>query len=743
MAKSIDGLELMAQSKYHAGYSRWMEDENRYETWAEDSIPRIMNMHRKKFAKIMTPELELLISEAQTSYANKEVLGAQRALQFGGDQIFKHEARMYNCSSSYADRPQFFNECFYLLLCGCGVGFSVQNHHISKLPKIAKRSAKRAKVFIVPDSIEGWSDAIAVLLSSYFVENVTHPEYQGCQVHFDFSKIRPKGSKISGGFKAPGPEGLRTALVKCEELLEERLTGETPVTINSITAYDLVMHISDAVLSGGVRRSATICIFDKDDEDMLNAKVGNWRDKNPQRGRSNNSAMIVRDDITREEWAHIISKVKTFGEPGFIFATSNEHMFNPCVEIGMLPKILINETWASGFQFCNLVEINGGKCDTKEKLFAAARAASILATLQAAYTDFKYVSEATKLITEKEALIGVSITGWMNNPQILFDPEVLTEAAKIVMQVNKMVAKLIGINPAARGTCAKPAGTTSIFLKTASGAHAEHSPRYYRNVQIGRDEEVLQLIKRANPLMVEKSVWSQSGNDDIISFPIVAKPGSIFRSSLYGKKHLEYIKIAQQFWVEAGTDTELCVDPTLRHNISNTISVDDWDEVEEYLYENRHHFAGVSLLSIFGDKDYPQAPFTEVFTAKEILKKYGDGSLFASGLIVDALREFNNDLWVACNAVLNSDETEETEEPLLLLQKDWVRRARKFAANYFKGDVKEMTYCLKDCHNVHKWESILRSMKPVDFSQMQQQNFVDIDTLGSQACVGGQCEVSF
>ena len=740
MVKNIDGLELMAQSKYHMGYSRWMEDEQRYEKWEQHSIPRVMNMHRQKFADIMTPELEALISEAQEAYRDKAVLGAQRTLQFGGEQIFKHNARLYNCCSTYIDRSEVFSEIFYLLLCGVGVGFSVQRHHIEKLPTITRRSAKRVKVFTIPDSIEGWADSIAVLLSSYFTERTSHPEYHGCQVHFDFSKIRPKGSKISGGFKAPGPEGLRTALLKCEQLLEEFLSKESIVKINSITAYDLVMHISDAVLSGGVRRSATICVFDKNDEDMLNAKVGNWQQENPQRGRSNNSAMIVRDEITREEWSNIISKVKNFGEPGFIFASSNEHMVNPCVEIGMLPKVYLEEekVWKSGFQFCNLVEVNGGKCNTKEKLFAAVRAGSILATLQAAYTDFKYVSEVTRLITEKEALIGVSITGWMNNPEVLFDPAVLVEAAGIVKEVNKMVAKIIGINPAARTTCAKPAGTTSILLKTASGAHPEHSPRYFRNMQVGRDDEVLQLIKKANPLMVEKSVWSKSGLDDVISFPIVAKPGSMFKSSLYGKKHLEYIKIAQQNWVEAGTDVDLCVDPTLRHNISNTISVDNWDEVEQYLFDNRDSFAGVSLLGIFGDKDYPQAPFTEVFTTKEIVKKYGDGSLFASGLIVDALHAFNKDLWVACNSVLY--EAPPSDD---VLQRDWTRRAIKFANNYFKGDVKEMTYCLKDCYNLHKWESMLRVIKPVDFDELKQQTFVDIDTMGSQACAGGACEISF
>ena len=324
------GHSMLSDSKFYSGYSRWDESKGGYETW-EESVTRVMTMHRKKYAEKMTPELEELFGMAEQAYKDKLVLGAQRALQFGGEQIFKHEARMYNCSVSYCDRPAFFNETMYLMLCGVGVGFSVQTHHIKKLPQIARRSTKKAKIFQVPDSIEGWSDAFAVLLSSYFQENGTHPEYRGSQVHFDFSKVRPKGSEISGGFKAPGPDGLRNALVKCEALLEKLLEDEPLANITTIAAYDFVMHMSDAVLSGGVRRSATICIFSKTDQDMMKAKTGNWFAENPQRGRSNNSVMLVRDQVTREEWAEIMKSVKDFGEPGFIFSDSEEFLFNPCV----------------------------------------------------------------------------------------------------------------------------------------------------------------------------------------------------------------------------------------------------------------------------------------------------------------------------------------------------------------------------------------------------------------------------
>ena len=319
------GKDMMSQSKFYMGYSRWIEESNRYEEW-EESVARVMDMHRKKYAHVMTPELEAQIQFAQDVYAKKAVLGAQRALQFGGEQLFKHEARLYNCSSSHVDRPEFFQEAMYLLLCGCGVGFSVQKQHINKLPNVKPRGSE-SKLFVVPDNIEGWSDAFGVLLSSYLESDAPFPEYQGCHVAFDFSQVRPKGAYISGGFKAPGPDGLRNSLSKCEALLDALV--QTSTRIKSITAYDFTMHMADAVLSGGVRRSATICLFSKDDDDMLKAKTGDWFTTNPQRGRSNNSVLIKRDEITREEWAGIMKSVRDFGEPGFIFTDNLDHAYNP------------------------------------------------------------------------------------------------------------------------------------------------------------------------------------------------------------------------------------------------------------------------------------------------------------------------------------------------------------------------------------------------------------------------------
>jgi ribonucleoside-triphosphate reductase (thioredoxin) len=733
------GNQMLAESKFYMGYSRWNDEKGGYETW-EESVERVMNMHREKYAGQMTPLLESYIQFAEDAYKEKLVLGAQRALQFGGEQIFKHESRLYNCSVSYVDRPAFFNECMYLMLSGCGVGFSVQHKRIDKLPTIARRSQKKAKIFQVPDTIEGWADAYGVLLSSYFTEGGTHPEYKGCQVHFDFTKIRPEGAEISGGFKAPGPEGLRKSLVKCEDLIETLLTDKPVTKINSLTAYDFVMHMSDAVLSGGVRRSATICVFDKTDKDMMTAKTGDWFTTNPQRGRSNNSALIIRDELTREEWAEIMKSVKDFGEPGFIFADSDEFMYNPCVEIGMRP---ITIDGISGFQFCNLTELNGGKCIDVETFLRGCKASAILGTLQAGYTNFKYLSDATKQITDREALIGCSITGWMNNPDVLFDKKNMVAGAEMIKAFNKEIAAIIGINQAARTTCAKPSGNASVILGTASGIHGEHSPKYFRHVQMNVNDEVAMYIQKINPKMVEKSVWSSNGSDVVVAFPVVTKEGSIYKSDLMGVKQLEYVKLAQQYWVEAGTNVELCVHPKLRHNISNTITVDDWDEVEQYLFDNREWFAGVSLLSSFGDKAYVQAPFCEVLTFEQIAKTYGEGAMFASGLIVEALRAFNENLWIACDT-LNGFGLVLSEESEDLLKRDWVRRANKFATNYFGDDINQMTSCLKDCYNLHKWNTITRSIVPIDFSkELGAKTFVSVDSMGAQGCAGGACEINF
>lgn len=732
----VSASALMSETKFYEGYSRWNEKLGRYETW-EEAVSRVMNMHREYYKDIMSPELEALIDEAEVLYKQKYALGAQRALQFGGDQLLKHQMRMYNCTSSYADRPEFFGELFYILLCGAGAGFSVQYHHIEKLPNVQQRKGQ-IKQHIVEDSIEGWATALDVLLSSYFVGGGKYPEYEGKKVFFDLSKIRPKGAEISGGFKAPGPEPLRRSLDKIEHLIQGRVLNNE-FRLRPIDVYDIAMHASDAVLAGGVRRSATICLFSPDDKEMLNAKVGNWFKQNPQRARSNNSAVIVRDEITRDQFRNIMASIKQFGEPGFYFVSSRDHTTNPCVEIGMFPQF----EGLSGWQGCNLTEINGMKCVTKEEFMKACKVAAILGTLQAGYTNFRFLSETTKKIFEREALLGCSVTGWMNNPSVLLDAEIQKEGARYIKAVNEKVAGLLGINPAARTTCVKPSGNASVLLQTASGIHAEHSPRYLRFVQLNKETEVVQLIKKENPYMVEESVWSQNQTDYSVAFPVISKEGSIYKDELLGRNLLEKVALVQRNWVEEGTNTERCVDPTVRHNVSNTVTVqpDQWGDVEEYLYENRYSFAGVSFLSASGDKDFFQAPFTEVLTEEQIVQKYGRAALFASGLIVDTNKGFDN-LWTA--TFVAQDEDQQSGGESSDLQADWIRRFKKFANSYFSGDMKKAEYCLKDVYLLHRWTKIQQNYKDIDFvSQLETKKFTDIDTMGAIACAGGVCEITF
>ena len=727
----------MSQTKFYEGYSRFKESEGRYETW-DEAVDRVIDMHENNY-KVQNNTLQPFLEEARTAYKEQRVLGAQRALQFGGEQLMKHQMRMYNCTSSYVNRPEFFGEVFYILLCGAGAGFSVQRHHIKKLPKIQNRT-KQAKGYIVEDSIEGWASALDVLMSSFFVGGGKFPEYEGRRVYFDLSQIRPKGAKISGGFKAPGPNGLRRSLDKIEHLLQGIvLDSKEPIDLKPINAYDITMHAADAVLSGGVRRSATICLFSPDDEEMMNAKTGNWFMDNPQRGRSNNSAVIVRDETTPEQFGKIMESVKQFGEPGFVFVESTEHTTNPCVEIGMYPQI----NKKSGWQGCNLTEINGGKCNTEEDFYKACRAASILGTLQAGYTDFKFLTETSKLIFDREALLGVSITGWMNNPDILFDERILQKGAEIVKEVNREVAKIIKINPAARTTCVKPSGNASVLLQTASGIHAEHSNMYIRNVQMNKESEITQAIMKTNPYMVEDSVWSAGGTDVVVSFPILPKKGSLYKDDLLGVKHLELVKKAQKYWVEAGTNEDLCADKGVRHNVSNTIIVDDWDNVERYVFENRHSFAGISFLAMSGDKDYNQAPNTAVITAKDMVKKYGNAAIFASGMVVDALKVFNN-LWDACATAKGFGEDISLETSENAMKRDWIRRFKKFGDNYLNSDSDVAEHCLKDAYLLHKWNKIQSTLKTVDWKEdIKERKYTDVDTLAAAACAGGACEIDF
>ena len=717
-----------------AKYARYLPEENRRETWKEQ-VDRVFDMHEEYFSEY--PDLNVHMEYAKNAVLKKEVLGSQRILQFGGTPIFKHNARVYNCGFGHINRPRAFQELMYLLLCGCGIGFSVQKHHVSQLPDAHKRGGIIAKTYVVPDTIEGWADAIGVLMSSYMGGIPEFEEYFGQKIVFDYSAIRPAGAPLSSGAKAPGPDGLKRSIEKITEIFERQLEDVRSVTMRPIDVYDIIMHAADAVISGGVRRSATIALFSPDDEAMAAAKTGNWFIENPQRGRSNNSALLVRDKTTKETFNKLMACVKEYGEPGFVWAESTEMGFNPCVEIGLYPVDV--ETGDSGWQFCNLTEINGKKANTEEKFYAACRAASIIGTMQSAYTSFPYVGETTEKITRREALLGVSITGMMDNPEVLFSPQIQRNGAKIVKETNRLIASIVGINPAARTTCVKPAGSTSCILGTASGIHPHHAKRYFRRVQANVQENPVQHFKKTNPRAVETSVWDPNGVTEVITFLCEVPVGAKTKNQIDAPKLLESVKLTQQNWVRYGTNKELCTQPWLSHNVSNTIHVrpDEWSAIEDYIYKNRKYFAGISLIPNSGDKDYPQAPFCAVPYGVDIYREYGDGSFFASGIIESALVSFENNLWAACDCLLGIGEP---IEQTTYLKRDWVTAAIKFADSHFDGDVRKMTYCLKDVYNLKMWEKLSKEYKDVDWTSLCEQED-NIDFQQDSACAGGACEM--
>lgn len=764
-------IKALSDYTYYSRYARYRKQDKRRETW-DEAVDRVFDMHRRKYAPQIAehPELEQLINFAQSMQTKKRVLAAQRSLQFAGDPIFKHELKMYNCLTTHIDRERVFQEIMYSLLCGCGVGFSVQKQHVSLLPTIKPLMENEAEyTYFVEDSIEGWADAVGVLMTSYFREG-DFDEYFGREIKFDFSFIRPEGSLIADQFKAPGPNGLRTSLEKVKKVIETRLNSESFTTdefaykLRPIDAYDIIMHISDAVLSGGVRRSATLCMFSHTDMDMMTAKTGDWFITNPQRGRSNNSAALLKGVVTEEEFHELMLSTEEFGEPGFIWVDDLDTVYNPCVEISMIPKTFYGH---SGFQGCNLTEINGKWCDTKEKFLKACEASAIIGTLQAGYTNFKYLSPASREIFEYEALLGCSITGMMDNPEILFDPEIQKAGARFILETNAKVAKMLGINVAARATCIKPAGSTSSTLGTASGCHPHHARRYIRRVQANKTEFCLQETMRINPAAVEESVWSSNNTDMVISFLCEVPPGAIVKNQLTAIELLEKVKLTQNNWVEYGTRPERSIKPCLRHNVSNTITVkpDEWREVEKFIFNNQKRFAGISLLPASGDLDYAQAPFATVLTPAELVREYGDASVFASGLIVDGLHAFGDNLWRACDTVLGFGENLSEEPTLPVIDDencveefdsyitavreldkhykkiDWVRRVNQFAARYFEDDVRRATYCMKHVSLWKTWCDLKREYKEIDWSEVVEEieTHVNADTLGSQACAGGAC----
>jgi ribonucleoside-triphosphate reductase len=747
------GKKFLSDLKLHSDYFKWLEEQNRYETW-EDACENIIDGHRKKYSKYVK-EIEPYLTSAVESMKDQVVLASQRNLQYRHEQIMKHNTRMFNCTSGHIARNRVFQEIFYLALSGCGFGGGLLIPFVNNLSRIEKRG-KGTKTFVISDSIEGWADSLGVLMSSYFADDQPFPEYAGYEVKFDYSQIREKGAFISGGFKAPGHEGLKQSLEKIEQLIEKWLDKEGS-KIRPILAFDIICHSADAVLSGGVRRSALNMIVDPNDDEMIHAKTGNWRVENPQRGRSNNSVLLLRSEVKKEQFEYLVKLNDGANDIGFVFANSWFDMFNPCFEILKIPVLdnvdfskieyefvedyVKNNKSKFGIQGCNLTEINAEKCTTKDKFLRACRDASILGTLQAGYTNFPYLGETSRKIFEKEALLGVSITGWMNNPK-LFNAELLEEGAQVVKDTNKELSFLIEINQAARTTCVKPSGNASVVLGTASGIHPEHSEKYFRIMQLNKESNTAKWLEENMPFLLEESVWSSTKSDYVVFVPVENPKNGLFKKDMKGIKHLDLIKLVQQHWVNAGTNPELCTYSPVNHNTSCTVIIDDKDSIVEYIWEQRDFFTAVSFMSDYGDKDFNQAPFTSVLDLEEIVETYGKGSIMASGLVVDGLHYFDNNLWLACDTILESLPVTGTREQVLL-KNYWITRAKKFAKNYFKNDLRKMVYCLKDVHLFHKWETVTRQFKEVNFGEiLNKPQYKDVSDYAAMSCSGGSCEIT-
>jgi ribonucleoside-diphosphate reductase alpha chain len=575
--------QILSEITVHMKYAKYLPEENRRETW-EELVTRNKKMHQKRY-----PNLKDEIEEKYKMVYTKKVLPSMRSLQFGGKPIEISPNRVYNCAYLPIDHIDCFSETMFLLLGGTGVGYSVQKHHVAKLPVINKPYPKRKRRFLIGDSIEGWADAIKVLMKSYMNGG-------GSRIDFDFSDIRPKGAMlVTSGGKAPGPQPLKECILKIKGILESKETGEHLTTLE---AHDIVCYIADAVLAGGIRRAALISLFSADDDDMISCKSGNWWELNPQRGRANNSACLMRHKIKKDFFMDLWKRVELSGtgEPGIYLNNDKDWGTNPCCEIALRP-----------YQFCNLCEVNVSNIVSQDDLNERVKAASFIGTLQAGYTQFHYLREVWQETTEKEALVGVSMTGIASGVVLGYD---MKQAASRVKRENTRVAKLIGINRAARTTTVKPAGTTSLVLGTSSGIHAWHNTHYIRRIRVGKNESIYNYLINNHPELVEDEYF-RPHDTAVIQVPQKAPKGSIIRTES-ALALLSRIKKLASEWVKSGHRKG-----SNSHNVSATVSLkpEDWELVGEWMWENREHYNGLSVLPYDGGT-YIQAPFEDITEEK-------------------------------------------------------------------------------------------------------------------------------
>ena len=570
--------KILSDITVYMKYAKFIPELNRRETW-EELVTRNKEMHQKRY-----PQIKEEIENVYKMVYGKKILPSMRSLQFGGKPIEISPNRVYNCAYMPIDHPDAFSETMFLLLGGTGVGFSVQKHHVDKLPEIKKPNPTRTRRYLIGDSIEGWAVAIKVLVESYLGVKSSTPI-------FDFSDIRHKGALlVTSGGKAPGPQPLKDCVHNITKVFENKKDGEK---LSAIETHDIVCHIADAVLAGGIRRAALISLFSADDEEMISCKSGNWWEQNAQRGRANNSAVLLRHKITKEFFMDLWKRIELSGagEPGIYLSNDKDWGTNPCCEIALRPN-----------QFCNLCEVNASDIESQEDFEERVKGAAFIGTLQAGYTDFHYLRDVWKRTTEKDALIGVGMTGIGSGVVLGYD---MKSAAEMVKLENERVAKLIGINKSARSTTVKPSGTSSLVLGTSSGIHAWHNDFYLRRIRVGKNEAIYSYLAINHPELVEDEFF-RPHDTAVISIPQKSPLGSILRhESVF--QMLERVKKVSQEWVRNGHRTGQNT-----HNVSATVSIkeDEWDLVGDWMWNNRKFYNGLSVLPYNGGT-YTQAPFED------------------------------------------------------------------------------------------------------------------------------------